>query len=89
MHCSRNTLSQTWTLFGGSTPAVDAWLERHGRLTRLMAADQLGRLAPRSVDPKTPAQLRERGNAIEQAVVQATLAILPERGGRKRILAPT
>jgi hypothetical protein len=69
----------TWTLFAGRPPAVDVWLEREGRLSRLATPGQLAGLGPRTAEPRTPAELRERGEAIELALVDATL-----RAGAKR-----
>lgn len=68
----------TWTLFAGSTPAVDLWLERQGMLNRLTSPDQLARLTPRPREPRSLAQLRESADAIERTFVQATL----DSGGR-------
>ena len=64
----------TWTVFAGDTPAVDAWLERQGRLARLTDARQLDQLGPRRAPPLAPSKLRERAQAIERVVVDATLA---------------
>lgn len=64
----------TLTLFVGKTPAVDAWLERGGMLTRLTAPSELAALKPRASAPRSPAQLRERGAMIERAIVEATVA---------------
>ncbi|MBV9819735.1 MAG: DUF354 domain-containing protein [Solirubrobacterales bacterium] len=61
----------TWTAFAGRAPAVDTWLERQGRLSRLERADQLDVLEPRDADPVPPAQLRERSAVIEAVVLQA------------------
>jgi uncharacterized protein len=63
----------TWTLFAGKTPAVDVWLERQGKLSRLTRAVQLARLSPRPAEPLTPPELRERGEAIERILVDATI----------------
>jgi uncharacterized protein len=64
----------TWTVFAGTAPGVDRWLERQGMLTRLTSVDQVARLTPRPAPPRTIAQLRERGRVIGDIVVQATLA---------------
>jgi hypothetical protein len=64
----------TWTLFAGKTPAVDVSLEREGVLRRLTRPDQLGHVAPRPAGPRTPAQLRARGRALEEVLVRETLA---------------
>ncbi len=67
----------TWTMFAGTPPAVDRWLERQGRLCRLTDPDPLSGLGPRPVEPVKPSVLRERSAAIEQAFVTATLSATP------------
>jgi uncharacterized protein len=64
----------TWTMFGGTTPAVDVWLERQGVLKRLARPEQLADLSPREAEPRTPAELRVRARAVEDVFVQETLA---------------
>jgi predicted glycosyltransferase len=64
----------TWTMFAGTAPAVDMWLESQGKLARLTNVDQLGCLQPRTRQPHTPAELRDRSHAIERVLVDATLA---------------
>jgi predicted glycosyltransferase len=64
----------TWTMFAGTTPAVDTWLERQGMLKRLVSAEQLAKLTPRHGQPRSPADLRRRGEAIEGVFVEVTLA---------------
>jgi hypothetical protein len=78
----------TWTLFAGKTPAVDAWLEHEGLLRRLTDPRQLARVRPRPAEPRTPAQLRERADAIEQVVVDATLGVATGRRGQDSVPAP-
>jgi uncharacterized protein len=73
----------TWTVFAGETPAVDVWLERQGLLARLTNVGQLAQLGPRASRPREPSELRKRGEAIEQVVVDATLAA-GERGSRAK-----
>jgi predicted glycosyltransferase len=77
----------TWTLFAGQVPAVDRWLEGQRLLTRLADASQLAELGPRRAEPRTPAELRVRGAAIERILVDATLAAKTERARREPILA--
>jgi predicted glycosyltransferase len=69
----------TWTLFAGATPAVDQWLERQGRLARLTQPEQLAEVTRRSRAPRTPSELRDRGRAIEDVFMSATLEAA-ERG---------
>jgi hypothetical protein len=64
----------TWTLFAGTAPAVDLWLESQGRLARLTRPEQVAKLGPRTAPPRPTAELRERGRAIEDVFVTATLA---------------
>jgi predicted glycosyltransferase len=64
----------TWTLFAGTPPAVDLCLEAGRMLRRLKHADQLRSLGPRSVQPFSPAALRERGRAIEDVFVSVTVS---------------
>jgi hypothetical protein len=64
----------TWTMFAGSTPAVDTWLEREGRLSRLSRAQDLVPIQARTAAPCAPAALKERGAAIERTFLTATLA---------------
>jgi predicted glycosyltransferase len=63
----------TWTVYAGRPPAVDTWLERQGRLSRLTHAEQLARLTRRTAEPITPGKLRERAGAIERVLVGATV----------------
>jgi predicted glycosyltransferase len=65
----------TWTLFAGTAPAADLWLEADGRLRRLSEASQLAGLMPRSEAPRSPEQLRERAEGIERIFVGATLSV--------------
>jgi uncharacterized protein len=73
----------TWTLFAGKTPAVDVSLEGRGLLRRLTGAEQLRNLVPRPMEPRTPAELHERGRVIEEVFVTETLA-----AGGSRISVP-
>jgi predicted glycosyltransferase len=65
----------TWTLFAGTTPAVDLFLESQGKLARLERPDQLRDVGPRLREPASPAQLRARAAEIERVIVDATLAL--------------
>ncbi|HEY3727763.1 MAG TPA: DUF354 domain-containing protein [Solirubrobacteraceae bacterium] len=64
----------TWTLFAGTTPAVDVWLESRGLLQRLREPADVGYLKPRRSVPHSPDELRVQGAAIERVIVDATLA---------------
>jgi uncharacterized protein len=78
----------TWTLFAGEVPAVDRGLERQGRLTRLAHPSELPELGPRQAEPRTPAEVRARGAAIERILVDATLAAKTGLPREDRIPAP-
>jgi predicted glycosyltransferase len=64
----------TWTVFAGRTPAVDAWLEHRGMLSRLAHPEQLARLTPRLSPPLAPDALRASQARIEQVFVDAVLS---------------
>jgi uncharacterized protein len=64
----------TWTMFAGTTPAVDVSLEREGVLKRLVRPEQLEGLSPRQAQPRTPEELCARGRALEEVFVRETLA---------------
>jgi hypothetical protein len=64
----------TWTVFAGTTPAVDEWLVGQGALKRLTDAAQLGGFQPEPDSRRTPAELRRRADRIERVIVDATLA---------------
>jgi predicted glycosyltransferase len=66
--------TRTVTVFAGRTPAVDIWLERRGRLSRLTSAEQL----PPLVRPRDavwdPDHLRRRSELlVEHFVAAATM----------------
>ena len=65
----------TWTLFAGTPPAVDLWLERRGKLVRLTDTEQLAQLTPRPGPPRETAELRARGREIEEVLVRTTLKV--------------
>jgi uncharacterized protein len=77
----------TWTMFAGTVPAVDAWLERAGKLRRLVAPEQLSRLGPRPAPPRSLSEMRARSEAIEQAFFDATLAAGTWSRARPRVPA--
>jgi uncharacterized protein len=52
------------SLFGGSQPAVDRWLEQQGRLQRLRSPDKLIPVQPRQVDPRPTRDLVRRGSEL-------------------------
>jgi predicted glycosyltransferase len=78
----------TWTLFAGSAPAVDLWLERQGKLARLTSPHQVAQLAPRSTPPHTTEELRGRARAIEDVFVAATLRAVTGGSRRRSVAVP-
>ncbi len=54
----------TVSIFAGETPAVDRWLEQRGYLRRLQSIADLPALEPRSQQPRSPAELRVRGETL-------------------------
>jgi predicted glycosyltransferase len=77
----------TWTMFGGTTPAVDVWLERQGALKRLARPEQLAGLSPREAEPRTPAELRVRATAVEDVFVRETLAAAENRTSERAVVS--
>jgi predicted glycosyltransferase len=71
----------TYSVYAGSRPAVDRWLEGRGRLRTLTRAETLFEV-PRRERPAAPLdELRARAAAIEDAFVEATVEA-PGRGLR-------
>jgi len=73
----------TFSLFGGKRPAVDRWLEEQGALRPLESADQLTLVRPRERHATDLEALRARARAIEDAFVDATLALVSNRTGAR------
>lgn len=65
----------TYTVFAGRAPAVDAWLERHGRLRRLTDPGELRAPFALSVARPTLEQLRGRGRHLLQHFTAAVAAV--------------
>jgi predicted glycosyltransferase len=63
----------TLSLFAGRTAAVDRWLEERGELLRVSAADELPPVRRRSIEPRDPAELRERSDRLVGDFVTAVL----------------
>lgn len=64
----------TVSAYPGEPPAVDGWLEAQGLLRRLVSAEELVELRPRSSDPRAPHELRRRGRALAERVAELVLA---------------
>lgn len=60
----------TISIYAGEQPAVDAWLEAGGALRRIISADELGALEPRSTEPRTPDDLRRMADRPLERFVQ-------------------
>jgi len=75
----------TFSAYAGKPPAVDLWLERHASLVRLQGCEQLVSVGRRAEQPHDVEELRQRGKAIEQVIVDATLTASPPF--RRRSLA--
>jgi len=65
----------TYSLYAGEPPQVDLWLERAGRLRRLIDVDSLRDLAPRATPPRPLAELRRAGIRAEAVFVEALAAV--------------
>jgi uncharacterized protein len=63
----------TVSVFAGPRPAVDAWLEEHGRLRRVATAADLLPIVARPCPPDDPHALRERGRALVEVFLDAVL----------------
>jgi uncharacterized protein len=63
----------TWTVFAGATPAVDRWLENQRLLRRLTQPSQLADSLDEPARRRTPDELRERSQPIQEVVIRATL----------------
>jgi uncharacterized protein len=75
----------TLTVFAGRDAAVDAWLERQGRLRRLRVAEQVGCVRRREHDPRPLAELRSQGGELVDRFVSAVLEVAgSSRRGRRR-----
>jgi uncharacterized protein len=63
----------TVSVFAGSPPGVDRWLEGRGALRRLTKGDQIEPAVPRTKRPRTVEELRERANAVTQVFIDAVV----------------
>jgi predicted glycosyltransferase len=61
----------TVSVFRGSRPAVDRWLEEEGLLHVIRDAAELRALAPRATEPRALADLRQRGAQLSEIFVSA------------------
>jgi uncharacterized protein len=65
----------TWSLYAGTAPAVDLWLERRGLLRRMTSIDQLSAPGRRPAAPRPLGELRSRAEAIREAFVHAATGV--------------
>jgi predicted glycosyltransferase len=73
----------TLSVFAGSQPAVDRWLEEHGLLRVMRSAADIGEPARRASEPKPLSELRRRGAKLSEmfvSTIEAT-ARAPRRKG--------
>jgi predicted glycosyltransferase len=59
----------TMSMFGGSQPAVDRWLEEQGLLRVIRDTADVGDVAPRTTEPKALWELRERGTKLSEIFI--------------------
>jgi hypothetical protein len=57
------------SMFGGSQPAVDRWLEEQGLLRVIRDTADVGDVAPRTTEPKALWELRERGTKLSEIFI--------------------
>jgi predicted glycosyltransferase len=71
----------TLSVFRGSRPAVDRWLEEQGLLRVIRDAADVGALAPRATEPRALSDLRQRGAQLSEIFVSAieATAYVPRR----------
>jgi predicted glycosyltransferase len=63
----------TLSVFSARRPAVDRWLEDQGLLEVLTSVDRVANVARRPAEPRTPAELRARGEEVLARFVETTL----------------
>jgi uncharacterized protein len=71
----------TLSVYAGTTPAVDRLLIDQGRLKRLTRVDDLGTVQPRTQEPASLEQVRERGRVVLESFVQACERAVAGRAG--------
>jgi len=74
----------TLSVFGGSQPAVDRWLEEHGLLRVLRSASDIGEPTRRASEPKPLSELRRRGAKLTEIFV-STIEATTRAPRRKRV----
>jgi predicted glycosyltransferase len=65
----------TVSLFAGRPAGVDRWLEKRGALRRITDLDQLEAAVPRTREPRTVEELRERARAVTKSFVEAVVQV--------------
>jgi predicted glycosyltransferase len=61
----------TLSIFRGSQPAVDRWLEDNGLLRVIRDAAEVGDPAPRATAPRALSDLRQRGAKLSEIFASA------------------
>jgi predicted glycosyltransferase len=74
----------TLSVFRGSRPAVDRWLEEQGLLRVIRDPAEVGGLTPRAAEPRALSDLRERGAKLSEIFV-STIEATAYAPRRKRI----
>jgi uncharacterized protein len=73
----------TLSVYRGSRPAVDRWLEEEGLLHVIRDAADLGPLTPRPTKPRALSDLRQRGGQLSEIFVSA-IEVTAQRPHDKR-----
>ena len=63
----------TISIFAGSPPAVDRWLEQRGALRRIERAEEILPVQQRAQEPRTPEALRSRSDELVDVFVKFAL----------------
>jgi predicted glycosyltransferase len=74
----------TLSVFRGSRPAVDRWLEEHGLLRVIRRAADVAGPAPRATEPRVPSELRRRGAKLSEIFV-STIEATARAPRRRRV----
>jgi predicted glycosyltransferase len=65
----------TFSVFAGSRPSVDRWLEGRGLLARLVSTDQVRTIRRRAREPAGIDELRRRGSDLVDSFADAVVAV--------------
>jgi uncharacterized protein len=70
------------SLFAGSQPAVDRWLEQQGRLQRLRHPEELIPVQPRQADPRPTQDLVRRGSELIDIFLRSIEGVADDGRGK-------